>query len=271
MNKSYVFVSGAAGGIGKKTASLLVSRGFHVFAGDINPNVSNIFSSPAITPIELDITDPLSVQKAVQHIQSVTTNLHGLVNIAGVFDQFPLAEVRMDSFEKLLNTNLIGSQRLTNALFPFLYKMKGKVINLSSEMVLAQMPLQAYGFSKKLFDIWNTQLRMELKLLGMKVIVIRAGGHKTPFIDLSSKIIEEFDTESRYANLMSKIKIQGQHVLQKTKADPLDIAKIIYKALVCNRPKNTYYVNTSLLFKTLSIFPLHIREQLIHWQLKKWI
>lgn len=271
MQGKYIFVSGAAGGIGKETISYLVNNGFHVFAGDKNPEVINIFSRPNVTPILLDITNENSIEQARRTIASITDKLSGLVNIAGIFDQFPLMEVSHDAFEKLINTNLVGHQVMTRTFFPLLYKGKGRVINLSSEMVLAQLPLQAYGFSKKLFDIWSTQLRMELNLLDMRVVTIRAGGHMTPFIEESSKIIGEIDRQSKYMNLMERIKAQGQKMLRKPKADPIDVAKTIYKALTRNKPKKVYNVNVSFLFIAFSLIPVGIRERLISYQLKKWM
>ena len=142
---------------------------------------------------------------------------------------------------------------------------------MSSETVMAQMPLQSYAFSKKLFDGWNTQLRMELNLLNMKVIAIRAGGHVTPFIDMSTKVIGEIDEKSLYKNLMGQIKIRGQHILKKTKADPIDIASKIYHALTASNPKSIYNVNVSLLFRILAMIPSGIRESMINLQLKKWM
>ena len=114
-------------------------------------------------------------------------------------------------------------------------------------------------------------MRMELELLDMKVITIRAGGHSTPFIDLSSKIIGKIDENSKYKNLMGKIKSQGQNMLAKSMADPDDIARVIYKALTISNPKKVYYVNVSLLFRLLSLIPYGMREQMIKYQLKKWM
>jgi len=271
MNDKYVFVSGASGGIGKATSIILARNGFHVFAGDIAESIYNDFSDERIIPIQLDITSSASIENATEQIKIQTSYLNGIVNIAGTFDQFPLVEAEPLAFEKLINVNLIGHQSITKALFPLLLKAKGKVINLSSETVLAQMPLQSYGFSKKLFDVWNTQLRMELGLLGMKVIVIRAGGHQTPFIKRSYEIIGNVNQQSKFANLMQKIKLQGQRLLEKKQGEAMDLATIIFKILSSDEPKKVYHVNVSLLFRILSIFPSRMRENLMTYQLKKWM
>jgi len=271
MNKRYVFVSGAAGGIGMETTILLAKKGYHVFAGDINLKALENKANEKIIPIHIDITNSKSIEDAILQIKKLTTQLKGLINIAGAFDQFPLVEVDHSSFENLINVNLIGHQKLTRALFPLLFNAKGRVINLSSETVLAQMPLQSYGFTKKLFDMWNTQLRMEMKLLGMEGIVIRAGGHQTHFIKQSSSIISDIDKRSRYSNLLHKINQKAQKLLNEKQSDPADLAAVFFKALTLKRPKKTYYVNVSLLFNFLSLLPSGLREYLMVAQLKRWM
>lgn len=271
MNGKYVFVTGANGGMGKATVELLVKQGFYVFAGDLKKMIWDKTIAQNVIPVTLNITDPESIERAVQQISSFTQHLHGLVNIAGVFDQFPLAEARPASFERLVKVNLFGAQFITQALFPLLKEVKGRVVNLSSETVLAQMPLQAYGLSKKFFDVWSTQLRMELKLLDMYVISIRAGGHLTPFIENSAEILGSIDEQSQYANLMRQISIRGQKILKKINRNPIEVAKVVGKTLSVQNPGKTYYVNVSMLYRLLSLIPAGVREKMMFRQFKKWM
>lgn len=271
MQEKYVLITGAAGGIGKATSNYFASKGITVFACDINEHSLNSFTSEKIIPISMDVTEVTSIKLALNQVRKITNQIHGLINIAGKFDQFPLAEADSRAFNCLININLIGPQQITKACFPLLDQAKGRVINLSSETVLAQMPLQSYGFSKKLFDVWNTQLRMELSLLDLRVIVIRAGGHQTPFIEESSKIIGAVDKKSRYANLLKEIKNQGLRLLNKKQNDPADLAMVFYKALTVKKPKKVYYVNVSLLFRLLSLLPEGMRESLMIRKLKSWM
>lgn len=271
MKEKYVLVTGAAGGIGKETTVLLADKGYNVFACDIDEIGLNSFDDKNIIPIRMDVSDIGSIDEASTLVKSYTSYLNGLINIAGVFDQFPLVEATYSSYKKLMDVNLMGPQSLIGMFFPLLHQVKGRVINLSSETVLAQMPLQSYGFSKKLFDVWNTQLRIELKLLDMEVVVVRSGGHQTPFITKSSEVLGRINKESRYASLMKKIKHQGQKMLDKKQADPIDLAVVFHKALTASKPRKVYYVNVSILFKSLSIIPSGLLEFLMVRRLKKWI
>lgn len=271
MAKQYVFISGAAGGIGKEIVGLLARNGYHIFAGDINEKGLQVLEYENVLPIQLDIASELSIKNVVEIISSKTNYLNGIINIAGTFDQFPLVEASSKAFENLVQINLIGHQNITNALFPLLYQGKGRVINMSSETVLALMPLQSYGFSKKLFDVWNTQLRMELELVGLKTIVIRAGGHQTPFIAKSAEKLSIVDDRSVYFGLMKKIREKALTMLSRKQNDPADLAIVILKALTAKKPKRSYHVNMSPLFRFLSIVPTRIREHIIVQQLKLWI
>ena len=271
MDQKYIFISGAAGGIGKANSLFFAENNYYVFAADRSDVIFNCFSHAKIFPLKLDITCPDSIEKAVGEIKSRTSHINGIVNIAGMFDQFPLVEAKPDAFEKLINVNMIGHQSITRALFPLLLKAKGRVINLSSETVYAQMPLQAYAFSKKLFDVWNTQLRLELALLGIKVVVVRAGGHQTPFIDRSVDVIGDVDTKSLYGKLMLHIKDQARRMLLKPQSDPAILAKVFLKAMVVKKPKQYYDVNVSNLFRILSFLPSGMREFFMIRHLKKWI
>jgi 3-oxoacyl-[acyl-carrier protein] reductase len=271
MSERYAVVTGANGGIGKKTCQLLEEDGFHIFALDKYLPDPDKRTVDSYTWIQADIADNSDVLSAFELIKSHTSELHGLVNIAGIFDQFPLMEAEHKQFDDLIFTNFIGHQHLTKTLFPLLYRGKGRVVNLSSETVLAPMPLQAYAFSKKLFEIWNDQLRMELGLLGMHVIIIRAGGHATQFIQRSVDVLSNYDHSSKYANLLQKVKDNGNRILKGMKNDPKDVADKVVRAMTHRRPSQKYRANVSLLFRFLSMIPRKLRERLIIKKLKNWM
>ena len=88
-----------------------------------------------------------------------------------------------------------------------------------------------------IFGLLN--LEWELALLDMKVITIRAGGHKTPFIQRSIDVLSEIDEESMYFNLLQRIKTNGLMVLQKVSKDPIDVANTILEALTVSHPKKS--------------------------------
>jgi len=268
MSQKYVAVTGASGGFGGATCKLLLDAGYYVLAFD---KVKTVYDHKNLLAIKVDISNQSSVEESVKLIASRTDRLDGLVNIAGAFDQFPLAEVDADRFYNLISSNLVGHQILLQALFPFLHHARGRIINISSETVLAPMPLQSYAFTKSLFETWNDQLRLELGLLNMKVIKIRPGGHLTPFVSSSKEVISQVDGSSLFTGIMRKTKKTGIDILGKVHHDPIDVAKVILKALKKPNPALVYHVNVSWLFKLLSLIPARVREKIFIKTMKRWL
>ena len=119
--------------------------------------------------------------------------------------------------------------------------------------------------------MWNTQLHMELNLLGIKVVVVRAGGHQTPFIEQSMHAIRNIDSQSKYVKLQQKALDKANAILSKKQNDALELAQVFYKVLTTKKNKKSYSVNVSLLFRILSWIPTGIREMLITRQLRAWM
>jgi NAD(P)-dependent dehydrogenase (short-subunit alcohol dehydrogenase family) len=128
-------VSGASRGIGAEIArQLAADHGFLVYAGARNP--SDVEAGDGIEPIELDVTDPSTVDAARDAIESGPGRLDSLVNNAGIGggrygDRFDESDV--DEIKRVLETNLYGAWRLTQAMLPLLRRSEHpRVVNVSS-------------------------------------------------------------------------------------------------------------------------------------------
>ena len=132
-----------------------------------------------------------SIQTAYKEIQNTVDGLDALINNAGIFDQIPMIEGGVERYERLININVLGAYRVTNIFFPLIQKAKGQIINISSETARTLLPFQSYGSSKYMMEAWSNTLRMELRLQGMHVSLIRAGGHKTPLMDKTLDVLND--------------------------------------------------------------------------------
>ena len=103
----------------------------------------------------------------------------------------------------------------------------------------------------------------------MDVVIIRPGAHRTSLIDKTYQILDQVDPDSVYQNQLANIKKSGQKILLQTKNDPLDVARVIHKALTDKRPKRYYHVNVSLRFKVLKLLPRALKEWIIRGLLNK--
>jgi NAD(P)-dependent dehydrogenase (short-subunit alcohol dehydrogenase family) len=133
-DRRVALVSGANRGIGKEIARQLAEdQGFLVLAGARRPR--KVKESDSIRAVELDVADQASVDAACAQIESDPGRLDVLVNNAGI--GFPYSSTAADSdleaAHEVLETNLFGAWRLTQAMLPLLRESdNARIVNVSS-------------------------------------------------------------------------------------------------------------------------------------------
>jgi short-subunit dehydrogenase len=170
---------------------------------------------------------------------------------------------------KIFNVNYFGVYRINKIFLPLLND-KSKIIITSSELApLDPLPFTGlYGITKSTLEKYAYSLRMELNLLGHKVIVIRPGAVKTSLLNDSTISIDRFidktilykDTSTRFKKIVDSVESKN--------IDPMKIAKITYKALTKKRPKFIYNINRNFLLKVLNILPDRLQVSIIGRLLK---
>ncbi len=140
-----VLITGASRGLGANFSKVLAHDGFKIIG--VGRNLKNLRSVISSLPnqdlghsyIELDITDELQVQKMLNDL-----NVYALINNAGIANTKLLHEETYSDLTKIINTNLLGSINVSNALIPNMIKNKnGKIINIAS--TLGYRPLSFVG------------------------------------------------------------------------------------------------------------------------------
>jgi NAD(P)-dependent dehydrogenase (short-subunit alcohol dehydrogenase family) len=128
-------VSGASRGIGREIARQLIEEhGFLVLAGARDPSTVDLRGS--VVPVQLDVTDPASVDAARTRIEAEPGRLDVLVNNAGVGGPADRAgDVDQDEAHRVLEINLFGAWRLAQAVLPLLRASDdARIVNVSSGM-----------------------------------------------------------------------------------------------------------------------------------------
>jgi NAD(P)-dependent dehydrogenase (short-subunit alcohol dehydrogenase family) len=127
-------VSGANRGIGQEIArELAEDHGFLVFAGSRDP--AKVEETDSIRAVQLDVTDQASVDDARKAIEGDPGRLDALVNNAGITGPWSetAAEENFDQAHEVLETNLFGAWRLTQAMLPLLRRSEHpRIVNVSS-------------------------------------------------------------------------------------------------------------------------------------------
>jgi NAD(P)-dependent dehydrogenase (short-subunit alcohol dehydrogenase family) len=134
-------VTGANKGIGYEVARQLAGKGFHVFIGARKRNAGRKAADEVAkkggkaTFLEIDVADDASVTAAVREFARAADHLDVLVNNAGIIvdGDNAIIEISDEQLRKTLETNTLGSLRVTRAFVPLLRKSKApRVINVSS-------------------------------------------------------------------------------------------------------------------------------------------
>jgi uncharacterized oxidoreductase len=172
-----IFITGGGSGIGRALAEAFHERGNKVIvSGRRRANLDEVVAAnPGMAAIELDITDPTSIDAAAARLVAEHPDLNVLVNNAGIMlpDR---AGGRVD--DRLLvdtvTTNLVGPIRMTSALVDHLKGKKGATIDYTSS-VLGFVPMAVtavYSATKAALHSYAMSQRFLLKDAGVRVLEI---------------------------------------------------------------------------------------------------
>jgi NAD(P)-dependent dehydrogenase (short-subunit alcohol dehydrogenase family) len=149
------FVTGSAQGIGLATATILASRGANIALADMQlKGVEKAAQSLAeqygvkTLPLQLDVTDPEQVDKAiaatVAHFGRLdhAVNAAGIAGLRGVGAVF--AEYPTDDWNLVMNVNCNGVFYCCRAEVSAMLKAgtKGSIVNIASTAGLIALPTQ---------------------------------------------------------------------------------------------------------------------------------
>lgn len=261
----YILVTGAYGGMGRKTVEVLRRQGFCVFALDRKVGVSE----ENVIPLQVDITDEESVRRAAQEVEKVTDELYAILHYAGIYMLDSLAEMDSESFERIFKVNLFGSFIINKTFLPFLRKGSRIVITTSELAPLDPLPFTGiYAVTKCALDKYAYSLRMELQLLGISVSVIRAGAVATGMLNVSTDALDCFCKKTKlYSCNANRFRQIVNHVESRC-VPPEKIADITLKILSGKNPKFAYTVNQNPFLLILNAFPKRMQLWVIRQVLK---
>ncbi|WP_255542459.1 SDR family NAD(P)-dependent oxidoreductase [Azospirillum sp. INR13] len=127
-----IFITGSTSGIGRGLAEAFHKLGNKVIiAGRRKALLDQVTAAnPGMKGIDLDITDPISIQAAAERLVAENPTLNVLINNAGImpFDDAsgPIDDTQAQS---IITTNLLGPFRMTSALIEHLKAQPRAVIH----------------------------------------------------------------------------------------------------------------------------------------------
>jgi NAD(P)-dependent dehydrogenase (short-subunit alcohol dehydrogenase family) len=168
-----VLITGCSSGYGLETARHFLSRGWNVVATMRTPREDLLPRSDRLRVLALDVTRADSIAAAVAAAGPVDVLVNNAgIGVVGAFEATP-----MDTTREVFATNTFGTMAVTQAVLPqFRVRRAGVVVNVTSSVTLAPMPLAAvYTGSKMAIEGFTASLAFELAHFGVRVKLVEPG------------------------------------------------------------------------------------------------
>lgn len=241
-----VLITGAGRGLGFVAANKLADSGWRVYAGVRNDvDAKKLAEHPAITPIQLDITN----NDDLANLRSqLPTSLDALVNNAGVAVGNPIETLSSDDLRWQFEVNVFGGTAVTQAVLPLIRAARGRIVFISSTSGRVVTPLiGAYGASKFALEAIADALRNELRPWGISISLIEPGQIDTDMSkDSHEQLKENVARMTAEHRALYARHTEGMHkainLMSKVISSPEEITRAIERALTDKHPKSRYLV-----------------------------
>ena len=191
------FVTGGSRGIGLATARALLERGAQVAITATSDStletgtaaLRNVAGSDAVLSLRADVRRPDEVAQAVETAVAHFGGLDALVNNAGVGAFSPVAEMTVEQWQRVVDTNLNGVFYASHAVLPHLRARGGGwIISVSSLAGANPFPGgAAYCASKAALNAFSEALMQEVRQDGIRVSYVMPGSVRTDFMSTAGQ------------------------------------------------------------------------------------
>jgi len=239
-------ITGAGTGFGRDASITLAKRGHKVYAATYNQEQQEPLLAYAnkhgvsLELLKLDITNPEDIA------QLTTLELDVVINNAAIGEGGALVEVPLERIRQNLETNVVGTIAVIQAIAPkMMAKRSGTIVLITSLAGRVPMPfLSPYSMSKFALESAGAGLYEELKPFNVNVSMIEPGPYGTGFNE--KNIAKKYDwmtDDSLYKDKISEMeKIEKKLIFSMQKSDFQPVIKAMVKASESNKPKLRYAV-----------------------------
>jgi NAD(P)-dependent dehydrogenase (short-subunit alcohol dehydrogenase family) len=273
MPEKIAVMTGASSGFGLLTTVELARAGFRVVAtmrdlGRRQKLATAAAAAGVAGNIDVRALDVTQFERIAEYVDGVVRDygrIDVLVNNAGFAVAGFIEDVKLEELRMQFETNFFGAVAMSKAVLPIMRKQgSGHIIQISSIGGLqGSLSLSSYSASKHALEGWSESLRLEVRPLGIKVVLVEPGAFATDIWTRGAVMAEEAvkDTSPNYQR-----SLRMRSAVQKIpKADPIAVAKVIVAVALDPNPKLRYLVGRDakmqLAFKR--ILPWRIYEKMI--------
>ena len=242
-------ITGASSGFGLLTAVTLARSGWRVLATMRDPGrreklVAAAQAAEVLDRLEilaLDVSNAGQIAALAEAVAARPAPLNAIVNnagfaMAGFADDVSDAELR-----RQFDTNFFGAAAVMRAFLPqFRRQGSGHIVMLSSISGRMGFPgIGSYAASKFALEGWTETLRLELKPLGIQVVLVEPGSFETDIWTRNATI--SAGTEDANSPNAARVADWRKHIQDgKPKANPQEVADGIAAILDHPRPRLRY-------------------------------
>jgi 3alpha(or 20beta)-hydroxysteroid dehydrogenase len=191
MRGKVALISGGAEGIGAAIGALIVAEGGSVMLGDVQLEKAKAFASrlgDRAAATELDVRDLLAWQRAVEATVTRFGKLTTLCNVAGISEPGNVVDVSLDSWQRTIDINLIGTFYGCRAALPEMEKSgeSGAIVNIGSMLALRPGGLFAsYCASKAGVTALTKSIALDCARRGVPIRanMVHPGAIRTPMYE----------------------------------------------------------------------------------------
>lgn len=213
-------ITGASQGLGLAIARAYVSAGANILMCARDTNILEeaahqikrmVGNECKVIAQVADVSDRADVDNLVQRALQEFSQVHVLVNNAGVYGPIGLVEeVEWNAWEKVVAINLMGSVLMCRAILPHFKQFHyGKIVQISGGGATNPLPrFSAYAASKAAVIRFAETLSEEVRSNGIDVNAIAPGALNTRLLDEVLDVGPEKAGVAFY-DRMVKIKSQG--------------------------------------------------------------
>ena len=261
-----VVVTGASSGIGLASALRLANAGWRVYGGARTEEAAAALRERGFEPLLLDVTDAGQIAAAAT---AVGSELHGIVDNAGIAIAAPIELVPLEELRRQLEVNVVGQVAVLQAFLPALRAGRGRVVLMGSVGGRSALPfLGPYAASKHALEAFADVLRIELAPWGMTVSIVEPASVKTAIWTKGAEQADAMreglaaDAAELYAARIAKFR---EVALKRGPGIDADVvARAVEHALTASRPKARYLVGRDAHLRAwIERLPTRLRDRLL--------
>ena len=243
MNSNQVIlITGSSTGFGRMFAETLARKGHTVFATMRDPGGRNAKNSSEIRTLaekdslpiyvlELDVTNDISVERAVDAAIAKAGRIDVAINNAGYYLSGLEEAVTTEQAQRLMDTNFLGPVRVNRAVLPHMRRQRsGVLMHISSGAGRVVLPSAGfYCASKFALEALAEAYSYELAAQGIESVIVQPGQYETPVFGNTVRAADEARTNAYGA--VKEIPAKVNAALSSTAGNAQEVADAVVRII----------------------------------------